>query len=71
MLYRKPSHEILEDLRNALKVLEENSHMGLDDKAAESVRATLLRQIAKAEEALTRESAAHGNTPPPLPETPE
>ncbi len=39
------STRMLRNLRFALGVLEERSHIGLDDKTAEAVRNRLLRQI--------------------------
>ncbi len=65
-MYRKPSREILAELRNALQVMEENAHLGLDDKAADKLKALLLRRIAKLEDAIAREAppSAPPNTNP-------
>jgi hypothetical protein len=65
MMYRKPSREILAELRNALQVMEENAHLGLDDKAADKLKALLLRRIAKVEDVIAREApSAPPNTNP-------
>lgn len=44
--------QILNDLRFVLDVMEERSHLGLDDEMAGTLRALLLRQIAENETAL-------------------
>jgi hypothetical protein len=49
---------LLADLHYALDVMEEYSHLGLDDEGANSLRRILLRRIAEAESALTRRSVA-------------
>ena len=46
------------DLRHALDVMEENSHLGLDDKYASKIRSILVRRIDEAERSLTRRSVA-------------
>jgi hypothetical protein len=45
------------DLRIALHVLEERSHLGLSEERASMVKSILLRQIAKTESAIAREPA--------------
>ena len=44
-----PKPELANELRYALDVLEENSHLGLDDEAANKLRNILLRRIKQAE----------------------
>lgn len=45
--------DLAEDLRYALDVMEEYSHLGLDDQHASKLREILQRNIAEAEEALS------------------
>ena len=58
MIRHRPPNEVLEDLRYALRLMDEESHLGLDEKYAETVRRTLLRQIAAVEADIARESGA-------------
>lgn len=44
-----PKPELANELRYALDVMEENSHLGLDDEAATRLRNILLRRIKEAE----------------------
>ena len=44
-----PKPELANELRYALDVMEENSHLGLDDEAAKRLRNILLRRIKQAE----------------------
>lgn len=44
-----PKPELANELRFALDVMEENSHLGLDDEAATKLRSILLRRIKQAE----------------------
>jgi len=44
-----PKPELANELRYALDVMEENSHLGLDDEAANKLRSILLRRIKQAE----------------------
>jgi len=44
-----PKPELANELRYALDVMEENSHLGLDDEAANRLRKILLRRINQAE----------------------
>ena len=44
-----PKPELANELRYALDVMEENSHLGLDDEAASRLRSILRRRIEKAE----------------------
>jgi len=44
-----PKPELANELRYALDVMEENSHLGLDDEAANRLRSILLRRIKQAE----------------------
>jgi hypothetical protein len=43
----------VKELRYALEVMEENSHLGLDDNTASMLRKILVRRIQHAEEALS------------------
>jgi len=60
-LMRTPeSHiQMLSTLRFALNVMEERSHIGLDDKTAGTVRQALLHQILETESALHFPPSAH------------
>jgi hypothetical protein len=49
--------QTLSDLHFALDVMEERSHIGLDDKTAATVRQALLHRIAEAEKALGQPSS--------------
>jgi len=48
---------LLTELRYALDVLEERSHLGLDEEGASTVRRILLRQIAKTTDTPAPQSA--------------
>ena len=48
-----PKPELANGLRYALDVLEENSHLGLDDEAAMRLRNILLRRIKQAESSIS------------------
>lgn len=50
MLCENPSY--VDDLRFALEIMDEYSHLGLDSERASKLRTLILQQIAKAEEAL-------------------
>jgi hypothetical protein len=72
MIYRRPSHELLAELRYALQVMEEKTHLGLDDPTANKLKTILLRRIGKMEDALDRDRAISTTDPiSPLPEIPE
>jgi hypothetical protein len=45
MLDTKSKPELVSDLRYALDVMEEYSHLGLDDEAASKLREIIVRQI--------------------------
>lgn len=45
--------DLVKDLRYALDVMEEYSHLGLDDQHAGKLREILQRNIAEAEDALS------------------
>jgi hypothetical protein len=51
--------QILSDLRFALDVMDERSHIGLDDERAATVRRVLLRRIGNAEKAAGYPPSAH------------
>jgi len=50
--------QVLRDLRYALDVMEERSHLGLDEERAVTVKAALLRRISIAESGLHFEPSA-------------
>jgi hypothetical protein len=50
--------DLANELRYALDVMEEYSHLGLDDEAAGKLRRILLRRIEEAESALSCRPAA-------------
>ncbi|MFZ2022010.1 MAG: hypothetical protein WBP71_11080 [Terracidiphilus sp.] len=58
---RDPANRIqmLSTLRFALNVMEERSHIGLDDEAAGTIRNVLLHQIIETETALHFPPSAH------------
>ena len=49
----RPNPALVAELRYALDVIEERSHLGLDDEVASNLKGILLRRIADAEDALT------------------
>jgi hypothetical protein len=51
--------QMLSTLRFVLNVMEERSHLGLDDKTAESVRSALFHQILATERAVHFPPSAH------------
>jgi hypothetical protein len=53
----RPNPELVQELRYALGVMDECSHLGLDDEVASNLRGILLRQIAEAEDALANSPA--------------
>jgi hypothetical protein len=57
MLDTKSRSDLVHDLRYALDVMEEYSHLGLDDEAASKLREILLRQINDSHAALSSLSA--------------
>ena len=48
----KSKSELVSDLRFALDVMEEYSHLGLDNEGASKIREILVRQIGDAREGL-------------------
>lgn len=54
MLSENPMY--VDDLRFALEIMDEYSHLGLDSEHAAKLRSLMLQQIAKAEQALRRSS---------------
>jgi len=52
-----PSSDAANELRYALDVMDEYSHLGLDDEYAGKLRDILVRRIEEAEEALSVEPA--------------
>jgi hypothetical protein len=53
----RPNPALAGELRYALDVMEERSHLGLDDEVASNLKGILLRRIADAEDSLKREPA--------------
>jgi hypothetical protein len=53
---RTPTDRIqaLRDLRFALEVMEERSHLGLDSEAAKNMKKTILNRISEAEKEIRR-----------------
>lgn len=52
-MYASLNPDLATELRYALDVMEENSHLGLDDEAAGKLRTILQRRIREAEAALS------------------
>lgn len=48
-----PNPDLVKELRDTLDVMEEYSHLGLDDAAASKLRDILLRRIHDAEDELS------------------
>jgi hypothetical protein len=57
MIRHRPHSEVLKDLRFALEVMEEKSHLGLEHEAASTLRSRLLAQIARLEAAIANQPA--------------
>lgn len=53
----RPNPALVGEHRYALDVMEERSHLGLDDEVAENLRGILLRWIVEAEDAPARKPA--------------
>jgi hypothetical protein len=53
-----PNPDLANELRYALDVMEEYSHLGLDEEAANKLRNILTRRIKEAETALSVPAAA-------------
>jgi hypothetical protein len=58
MMYSTPNPDLVTELRYALEVMEEYSHLGLDSEAASKLRSILLRRIDEAEAAISCRPAA-------------
>lgn len=58
MMYTTPNPDLVTELRYALDVMEEYSHLGLDSEAAGKLRSILLRRIDEAEAAISCRPAA-------------
>jgi hypothetical protein len=71
MIRHRSPQEVLEDLRFALEVMEENSHLGLEKPAADNLRGRILAQIAQVEAAIGGESARPTRSDSPVFEVPE
>jgi hypothetical protein len=63
MIRHRPLIEVVEDLRFALKVMEERSHSGLSHQAAEVLRNRILSQISAIEDQIAREYVPEELTP--------
>jgi len=58
MIRHRPPHEVIEDLRFALEVMEEWSHSGRDAQTADVLRNRILAQIAEVESQMASERLA-------------
>ena len=63
MLSENPAY--VEDLRFALEIMDEYSHLGLDSEHAAKLRSLMQQQIAKAEDALRGNHAVEVAIGPP------
>jgi hypothetical protein len=61
----RPNPELVNELRYALNVMEEYSHLGLDNEAAGKLRNILLRRIEEAETAVSCRPAVPVRFPVP------
>ena len=52
-MYGTPNPDLVTELRYALDVMEEYSHLGLNNESASQLRSILLRRINQAENALS------------------
>lgn len=57
-MYATTNPDLVNELRYALDVMEEYSHLGLDNEAASKLRGILVRRINEAEAALPSRPAA-------------
>ncbi|MGA8089847.1 MAG: hypothetical protein WCA10_21425 [Terracidiphilus sp.] len=57
-MYATTNPDLVNELRYALDVMEENSHLGLDNEAAGRLRGILVRRIIEAEAAVSCHPAA-------------
>jgi hypothetical protein len=58
IMYATTNPDLVNELRYALDVMEEYSHLGLDNEAADKLRGILVRRINEAEAALSSHPAA-------------
>lgn len=58
IMYSAPNPDLVTELRYALDVMEEYSHLGLDDESANRLRNILHRRIREAENALSPQPVA-------------
>jgi hypothetical protein len=58
-----PKPELANELRYALDVMEENSHLGLDDESAKRLRNILLRRIKQAESSVSTRASEPASFP--------
>lgn len=57
MMYTDPQYATSSELRCILNVMEERSHLGLDNEFSNRIREVLSRRIANAENASSKKSA--------------
>ena len=57
-MYATTNPDLVNELRYALDVMEEYSHLGLDNEAAGKLRSILVRRINEAEAAVSSRPAA-------------
>jgi hypothetical protein len=62
-MYATTNPDLVNELRYALDVMEEYSHLGLDNEAAGKLRSILVRRIGEAEAALSGRPAAPARFP--------
>lgn len=62
-MYATTNPDLVNELRYALDVMEEYSHLGLDNEAAGKLRSILVRRINEAEAAVASRGAAPVGVP--------
>lgn len=62
-MYATTNPDLVNELRYALDVMEEYSHLGLDNEAAGKLRSILVRRISEAEAAVSSCAAAPVSVP--------
>jgi hypothetical protein len=58
MLYTHPQYATASELRSILNVMEERSHLGLNNESADRIREVLARKIADRENTSAKKSAS-------------
>lgn len=57
-MYAQPEYATASELRYILNVMEERSHLGLDNASAHKIREVLVRRISRAENASAKKSVS-------------